>query len=88
MWFSGAAFEEGQEKHKIEGVNVRVYSPAKTVADLFKYRNKIGKDVTIEGLREGWKERLFTMDQVEHYADVCGVSNVMQPYLEALVSTP
>ncbi len=87
VWFSGAAFKEGQENHEIEGVSVRVYSPAKTVADLFKYRNKMGNDIAIQALREGWRERRFTMDEVEHYADVCGVSNVMKPYLEALVST-
>lgn len=88
VWFSGAAFEEGQEVHEVEGVEVRVYSPVKTVADLFKYRNKLGTNIAIEALREGWRERRFTMDQLEHYADLCGVRTVMRPYLQALVSSP
>lgn len=88
VWFSGSAFEEGQEVHDVEGVEVRVYSPAKTVADLFKYRNKIGKSVAIEALQEGWRQRLFTMDEVERYAEVCGVGTVIRPYLESLVASP
>lgn len=88
VWFSGPAFEEGQEVHEVEGVAVRVYAVAKTVADLFKYRNKIGRNVAIEALKEGWRERRFTMDELEHYAEVCGVKTVITPYLEALVSSP
>lgn len=86
-WFSGAAFEEGQEVHQVEGVQVRVYIPAKTVADLFKFRNKVGTDIAIEALREGWRDRLFTMDELDHYADICRVSDVMRPYLQALVAS-
>lgn len=88
MWFSGSAFEEGQELHEVEGVDVRVYSPAKTVADLFKFRNKIGLNVALEGLREGWRDRRFTMDELQHYGEVCNVQRVMKPYLQALVSGP
>lgn len=86
VWFSGSAFEEGQESHEIEGVEVRVYSPAKTVADLFKYRRKVGLEVTLEGLREGWRDGRFTMDELQHYAEVCNVREVARPYLQALVS--
>jgi predicted transcriptional regulator of viral defense system len=83
--FSGAALSEGVETHRIEGVNVRVYSAAKTVADCFKYRNKIGLDVALEALREAWRARRFAMDELDRYAGVCRVRRVMKPYLEALV---
>lgn len=82
--FSGPAFSEGQEKHFIEGVPVRITSPAKTVADCFKYRNKIGLDVAIEALREARRKRLYTMNELMHFARICRVATVMQPYLESL----
>jgi len=82
--FSKAALNAGVEEHQIEGVNVHVYSPAKTVADCFKYRNKIGLDVAIEALRECRRTRHCTMDDLWHYADICRVRNVMRPYLESL----
>ena len=83
--FSGAAREEGIQEHCIEGVIVRLYSPAKTVADCFKYRNKIGLDVAIEALRDFRRYRLGSIDELCHYAAICRVSNVMRPYLEAIV---
>jgi predicted transcriptional regulator of viral defense system len=83
-FFSGAAFTEGIEEHTIEGVTLRVYNVAKTVADCFKYRNKIGLDVALEALRECRKARRATADEIWHYAEVCRVSKVMSPYLEAL----
>lgn len=82
--FSGAALTAGIEEHLVEGVPVRVYDPAKTVADCFKYRNKIGLEVALEALRMGWRERRFTMDQLWGYATVCRMTNVMRPYLESL----
>ena len=82
--FSGAAFREGIEEHTIEGVPVRVFSVAKTIADCFKYRNKVGLDVALEALREGWRERRFVMDELGRFAQVCRVANVMRPYLESL----
>lgn len=82
--FSGRALREGIEVRKIEGVEVRVYSPAKTVADCFKYRNKIGLDVALEALRECRRARRCTMDALWRYAKVCRVQNVMRPYLEAI----
>ena len=82
--FSCDALTEGIEQHRIEGVDVRVYCPAKTVADCFKYRNKIGLDVALEALRECRRERRCTMDELWIYAKVCRVANVMRPYLEAL----
>lgn len=82
--FSGSAFETGIEQHMIERVSVKVYSPAKTVADCFKYRNKIGLDVAMEALRETWRSRKATMDELWEAAKVCRVANVMRPYLEAM----
>lgn len=84
--FGGPALSEGIESHRIEGVLVHVYSVAKTLADVFKYRNKIGLDVALEALREAWRERRFTMDGIYRYARMCRVERVMRPYLEALAS--
>jgi len=82
--FSGKAFHEGIETHTVQGVDIRVYHPAKTVADCFKYRNKIGLDVALEALREGQRARKCTNEELWHYAKVCRVANVMRPYLEAM----
>ena len=83
--FSGAAFVEGIETHEIKGIRLRVYNPAKTVADCFKYRNKIGLDVAIEALRDVWRQKKATADELWHYAKVCRMSKVMRPYLESIV---
>jgi predicted transcriptional regulator of viral defense system len=83
---SGAALTEGVESHRIEGRTVRIYCVAKTLADCFKYRNKIGLDVGLEALREAWRARRFTMDELDRYARICRVQRVMRPYLEALAS--
>jgi len=85
MRFSGKALTAGVESHSIEGVKVKVYNPAKTVADCFKYRNKIGLDVAIEALRDCWRKKRATTDELWHYAKVCRVSHVMRPYLESVV---
>ncbi|RDH83662.1 MAG: transcriptional regulator [endosymbiont of Escarpia spicata] len=84
--FSSAALDAGVEEHRIEGVIVPVFTPAKTVADCFKYRNKIGLDISIEALRECWRSRRCTMDDLWQYAKVCRVQNVMRPYLESLAT--
>lgn len=81
---SGGALTEGVENHSVEGVPVRVYSPAKTVADCFKFRHKIGIDVALEALRETWRARRATMQELERYARVDRVAKVMRPYLESL----
>jgi predicted transcriptional regulator of viral defense system len=83
--FSGAALTEGVEEHVVDGVTIRVTGVAKTVADCFKYRNKIGLDVAMEALREAWHEKRMTSDDIWRYAKVCRVANVMRPYLESLV---
>ncbi len=82
---SGEAFSEGIETHDIDGVELRVYSPAKTVVDCFKYRNKIGLDVAIEALRDTWRKRKATMDELWHFAKICNMTKVMRPFLESLV---
>lgn len=82
--FSGDALTEGVEEHLVDGVTVQVTSVAKTVADCFKYRNKIGLDVALEALREAWNAKRVKMDDLWHCAQVCRVANVMRPYLEAL----
>ena len=84
MRFSGKALTEGVERHRIESVEVKVYNPAKTVADCFKYRNKIGLDVAIEALRDCVRSRKSTRDQLWQYAKICRVTEVMRPYLEAV----
>jgi predicted transcriptional regulator of viral defense system len=84
--FGGHALTAGVEEHRIEGQQVKVYGVAKTLADLFKYRNKVGMDVALEALREAWRERRFTMDELDRYATICRVHRVMGPYLEALVT--
>ncbi len=84
VYMSGQALFAGIEEHQIEGVPVRVYSLAKTVADCFKFRNKIGLDVALEALRQCWRKRHCTMDELWAYAKICRVQNVMRPYLESL----
>ena len=83
--FSGEAFTAGVKTHRVEGAEVRIYNPAKTVADCFKYRNKIGLDVAMEALRDCWRRKLATADELWRYAQVCRVARVMRPYLESLV---
>lgn len=82
---SGAALTEGIETHTIEGVDVQVYSPAKTVADLFKFRSSVGIDVAVAALREVIRRRKATPGELWRAAEVCRVAKVMRPYLEALL---
>lgn len=86
MRYSGAALREGVDNHVIGGVPVKVYNPAKTVVDCFKFRNKVGLDVALEALRETWRARRCTMDELAHYAGICRVEKVMRPYLESLTA--
>lgn len=82
--FSGPAYTFGIEEHALTGGTVKVYSPAKTVADCFKYRQKYGLDVAVEALREGWRGKKFSMKDLAAAAAVCRVDRIMQPYLEML----
>ena len=82
--FSGAALTEGIEERVLDGVLVRVTNVDRTVADCFKFRNKIGLDVALEALQEGWRAKRLSMDELWRYATVCRVANVMRPYMESL----
>lgn len=84
MRFSGAALTHGVEDHVVDGVSVRVTSVARTVADCFKFRNKIGLDVALEALQEAWRTKRVNMDELWRYATLCRVANVMRPYMESL----
>ncbi len=81
---SGKAFTSGVEEHAIDGVPVRVYTVAKTIADCFKFRSRIGIDVATEALRDGWRRRAFEMGDLLREAETCRVHRVIQPYLEML----
>ena len=83
--FSEAAFKFGIETHSVERGTLRVYSPAKTVADCFKFRSKIGMETAIQALRSAYREKKATMDDLWRAAKVCRVVNVMRPYMESLV---
>lgn len=82
--FSKQSLEFGQKAHYVEGVPIRIFSVAKTVADCFKYRNKIGLDVALEALRETIRDRKSTTVDLWQAAKVCRAANVMNPYMEAL----
>lgn len=81
---SGLSLTEGIENHQVEAIPVRVYSAAKTVADCFKFRNKIGLDVAIEALKDCLRQKKASINEVYRYAKICRVSNVIRPYMEAL----
>lgn len=83
--FSAASLKAGIELHNISGAELRVFSAAKTVADCFKYRNKIGVDVATEALRDYLRQRKGPIDDLTKYGQVCRVERVMAPYLEALL---
>jgi predicted transcriptional regulator of viral defense system len=81
---SGTALTAGIESHQIEGRQVAIYSIEKTIADCFKYRNKIGLDVALEALKEAWVGRRMNVDALWRYSDICRVTNVIRPYVEAI----
>jgi predicted transcriptional regulator of viral defense system len=83
--FTGVAFSFGVDNHEVDRVKVRIYNPAKTVADCFKFRNRVGLDVALEALRETWRSRKATMNELWEAAKICRVANVMRPYLEAVI---
>ena len=82
--FRGKAFEEGIENHLIDGVNVKIYSPEKTLADCFKFRNKIGMDVVLEAMKFYRSQKKFDIKAIMKYAKICRVEKQMRPYLEAM----
>jgi len=82
--YTGDAFTQGIETHRIDQVDLRVYSVAKSVADCFKHRNKIGLDVALEALKDARSQKKASADDLWRYAKICRVANVMRPYLEAV----
>jgi predicted transcriptional regulator of viral defense system len=85
--FAENTFNTGIEKHIIDGVNVQIYSPEKTIADCFKFRNKIGIDVAIEALKLYWqKTNRPNIHMIMKYAKICRVDKIMKPYLEGLTT--
>ena len=79
---TGDVHAAGIEEHRRDGATLRIYSPAKTVVDCFKHRNKIGLDVAMEALKDAWRMRKASADDLWQYAKVCRVANVMRPYME------
>lgn len=85
FWFTGTAFDEGIETRQLDGVGIRVYGAAKTVADCFKYRNKLGLDVALEALKLYLQRRAGSIDDLVRFARICRVEKVIRPYVEALL---
>jgi len=83
--FSNEAYNSGIENHAIDGVSVKIYTPEKTLADCFKFRNKIGMDVVIEALKLYRSRQKFNIEKLLNYAEACRVKNIMMPYLEATI---
>jgi hypothetical protein len=79
------SLSEGIETHLVAGIPVRVYNIPKTISDCFKYRSTIGLDVALEALKEAWVARKLDLNLLAHYAQICRVQKVIQPYLEMLV---
>jgi predicted transcriptional regulator of viral defense system len=85
FWYSKPVYESGIEEVTMDGTPVRVYSAEKTLADCFKYRNKLGIDVCTEALNLYRQRGRMKLDQIEQFAKVCRVERVMRPYLEAIL---
>jgi predicted transcriptional regulator of viral defense system len=83
-WFSGKMMTEGVERHMIQKVSVPVYGIAKTIADCFRFRNRIGVNIAVEALRDAWLNKKVTSEQLWHHAKVCRVLNIMRPYFDSL----
>ena len=80
------AYSTGAVKMDLEGIPVKVYSPAKTVVDCFKFRRKVGLDVAMEALRDGWNKRAFTIPELDRVADICRMRTFMRPYVEGMLT--
>lgn len=83
--FSRRSFSAGIEKHRVDNILIRIYSPEKTLADCFKFRNKIGIDIAIEALRLYQERRKMKIDDIMHFASICRVANIIRPYMEAII---
>jgi predicted transcriptional regulator of viral defense system len=82
--FADNVYDAGIEKHILDGVEVKVYSPAKTVADCFYYQRKVGLDIALEALRDAWRSHKVTMDELYYYAEVRNIKSKMLPYLNTI----
>ncbi len=85
VYLSGPSFSAGVERHVIEGRQVSIYSIAKTVADCFKFRNRIGLDVALEALADAWRQHRLSLAELNHFAKIARVQRIMAPYIEALI---
>jgi predicted transcriptional regulator of viral defense system len=85
LYYGSGSLTEGITTHTIEGVPVKIFNAAKTVADCFKHRRHVGLDVAIEALKDALRQRKATVNQIHRYAEICRVARIMRPYLEALV---
>lgn len=83
--FTGEAFTSGMDIHDLDGIGVRIYGPEKTLADCFKFRNKVGLDTVIEAIRFYRERKKIKVDDLMRYASICRVSKTMRPYLEAIL---
>ena len=83
--FSGEALTAGVQKHEIDGVTVRIFCPEKTIADCFKFRNKIGMDIALEALKLYKARKGFNSSELIKFARICRVEKIMLPYLEAMI---
>jgi len=84
VWYSSEMLRAGVVTVVVDGIAVKITSPARTIADCFKYRYKIGLDVCLEALREGWRKKAFTIDELWKYAKICRVTTVIRPYIESI----
>lgn len=82
--FAGESLKNGIEEHDIDGLTIQIYNPAKTIADCFKFRNQIGKEIAMEALKNGIRQGKASYKDILKYAKICRVENVMKPYLEAI----
>ena len=83
--FTGEAFTSGVDAYDLDGVSISIYSPEKTLADCFKFRNKVGLDTVVEAIRFYRERRSIKVDDLMRYAKICRVNRVMRPYLEAIL---
>ncbi len=83
--FSHATLSAGVENHLVDNYSIKVFSPAKTVADCFKFRNKVGLDVALEALQDCWKQKKATTAELWHFAELCRVQKIMRPYMESVI---
>ena len=82
--FTGEAYTEGVEAHKLDGVSILIYSPEKTLADCFKFRNQVGLDTVVEAVHFYRERRSVKVDDIMRYAEICRVKKIIRPYLEAI----